>query len=290
MTGSVKARFFRLGFKLASRFLWRGRLKTIKTEDHSVAGRFTVRCYHPEGKARGPVILYFHGGGFVIGDIDAYDGLCRDLCSRSGYTVVSVDYRRAPEHRFPVAVEDCLLALDWLIQNAQSLGLTTEALYVAGDSAGGNLAAVTALEAKARYSGVIRGQILIYPVTAHYTAGFSSYDECGKGYLLTRKQMLWFWDTYLGGGYSQSYSDPLATPLLREDLEGLPPTLLITAELDPLRDEGRAYAKKMLNAGVAVRHAEYEGCQHGFIGIAGPTVDHSRALDDIVAWLRHLEL
>lgn len=287
----LKAKMFRSGFALASRVVWRRHRSNVRVEDHVInKGQLSVRCYRPEGDDAPPVILYFHGGGFVIGDVESYDGMCRDLCEKSRYIVVSVDYRRAPEHRFPAAADDAQAALAWLVDQAASLNISTDRLYIAGDSAGGNLAAVTTLAARDQFPGLVKGQLLIYPVTAHYAAGFASYDECAKGYLLTRKQMIWFWDTYLGSAYASGYSDPRATPLDRDDLAGLPSTLVITAALDPLRDEGRAFVDKLRDVGVAVTHAEYEGCQHGFIGIMGPTESHNRAMEDMVAWLRHLEL
>ncbi|WP_372809502.1 alpha/beta hydrolase [Litorivivens sp.] len=291
MLNTLKAQLFRGGFKIANNLLWRGRNRSVVTHDYVLAGgQVSVRCYTPDTEAPRPVMLYFHGGGFVIGDVASYDGFCRDLCQRAQIAVVSVDYRRAPESLFPAAVDDCMVALDWLVSQTQVHGLSLERVYIGGDSAGGNLAAVTTLEARERYPGLLKGQLLIYPVTDHYQSGFASYKECGKGYLLTEKQMIWFWDTYLGRSEKEAFVDPRATPLRRDDLGGQPVTLLITAELDPLRDEGRAYVEKLQAASVAVSHAEYEGCQHGFIGIMGPTKDHNRAMEDIVAWLRHLEL
>ena len=220
-----------------------------------------IRIYAPDDAGALPVVLFFHGGGWVMGSLDTHDDACRHLSRQSGCLVVSVDYRLAPEHKFPAAVEDAIAALDWVAANAGALGCDAGRLAVAGDSAGGNLAAVLAQVAHQRRAPPIAFQLLIYPVT---TMDFSaaSYREHGEGYLLTAEGMAWFRDHYLnhpGDGES-----PLASPLNAADLSGLPPAFIVTAQYDPLRDEGEAYGRRLQAAGVPAVVSRYDGAIHGF--------------------------
>jgi acetyl esterase len=246
------------------------------------AGDIPVRVYTPYGVAgRGPVpvIVYFHGGGWVIGSLASHDGTCRNLAQASGCIVVAVDYRLAPETRYPGAVEDAVAATRWVAEHARSFGGDPARLAVAGDSAGGNLAAVVALVAKAEGGPAIGFQALVYPVT-DFNFDTPSYSENAEGYLLSKASMEWFWGHYLGEDTSRGL-EPHASPLRAESLEGLPPALVITAEFDPLRDEGNAYARRLADAGVPVEHKEWPGQIHGFFG--NPALDDGQLAIEHVA-------
>lgn len=224
-------------------------------------GDIPIRIYRPAGSAVAPVVLNFHGGGWVIGDLDTADAQCREMCRRAGVVVVSVDYRLAPEHRYPAAADDCYAATVWAAANAASFGGDGARLAVGGDSAGGNLAAVVALMARDREGPTIRLQVLVYPVTnARFDTG--SYADNGEGYMLTRTTMQWFWDHYAPdeGPRMEAY----ASPLQASDLTGLPPALVMTAEYDPLRDEGEDYAARLIKAGVPTQCIRWPGLIHGF--------------------------
>jgi acetyl esterase len=217
-----------------------------------------------------PVLVWYHGGGWVIGNLDGADFACRMLTNASGAAVVSVDYRLAPEHRFPAAADDCFAATKWVVEHASELGVDGSRLAVGGDSAGGNLAAVVCQMAKKAGGPAIRLQVLIYPVT-DYSFATTSYTENADGYLLTRESMEWFWGHYLG---DDDGSHPKASPLREADLAGLPPAVVVTAEFDPLRDEGEAYAKRLREAGVKVEAKRYDGQIHGFF--ANPLIDDGK--------------
>jgi acetyl esterase len=234
-------------------------------------------------------MLFFHGGGWVGFDLDTHDPLCRDLCARSRHLIVSVDYRLAPEHPFPDGVNDCLAALDWLIVNAERLGGRADRIVICGDSAGGNLAAVVALQARTRHPGRLSGQVLIYPVTDHYTAQWPSYASCGgKEYPLTRDGIEEIWNWYVRDSREWQpgqTSHDLATPYRVKDVSGLPRTLFIIASDDLLRDEGLAYADRMEEAGNKVKTRIFPGQKHGFVGTE-PSAAHSEAIAEIAQWLQ----
>jgi acetyl esterase len=246
------------------------------------AGEVPVRLYRPAAEGRLPAIAYYHGGGFVIGSVETHDGTCRALANATGCAVVSVDYRLAPEHRFPAAPEDCWSALAWLAAEGEALGLDPSRLAVAGDSAGGNLAAAAALLARER-GPELRFQLLVYPVTDH---GFDtpSYLENGEGYFLSAAMMRWFWQQYLEE--PSHGADPLASPLRAADLAGLPPALVLTAEYDPLRDEGEVYAARLRDAGVPVTITRYAGMFHGFVRMTRILDKARTALDEIAGSLQ----
>lgn len=234
-------------------------------EDHHFAierGRLRARVYRAELDSASPALVYFHGGGWVVGGIESHDALCRSLARECGVSVVSVDYALAPEHRFPVAATDAFAATSWVAQNARELGLDPRRIAVGGDSAGGNLAAVAAIQARNAGGPALRFQLLLYPIT-DCDLNTSSYTENANGFLLTRAEMAWFWDHYEPDHARRS--DPLAAPLRVENATGLPPGLVITAEFDPLRDEGEAYARKLQAAGVEIRASRYRGMIHGFV-------------------------
>jgi len=239
-----------------------------KVEDRRIpgpGGDIPVRIYTPKGPGPFPMFMNFHGGGWVIGDLDTADSQCRDICNLAAAVVVSVDYRLAPEHRFPAAVDDAYAATRWAADNARALEGDAARLAVGGDSAGGNLAAVVALMARDRGGPPLVFQLLVYPVT---NAEFDtpSYRDNGEGYLLTREAMQWFWNHYCPS--VDERRNPLASPMAEKNLAGLPPALVLTAEYDPLRDEGEAYAKRLQAAGVATEHVRYDGLIHGFFAMS----------------------
>ena len=240
------------------------------------AGQIPVRIYTPVGTAPFPVLVYFHGGGWVIGNLDTHDGICRSLANRVGCLVVSVDYRLAPEHTFPAAPEDCYAATRWLAEHAGSLGGDKGRIAVGGDSAGGNLAAVVALMARDRGGPKLAFQLLVYPAT---DTDFEtrSYRENAEGYFLTRADMVWFWNHY--APRDEDRRNPYAAPLRAASLRGLPPALVITAEFDPLCDDGNAYAARLREDGVPVRLSQQDGLIHGFFQM-GAVIDRGRASVD----------
>lgn len=222
-----------------------------------------VRVYRPIGVDRDtlPVLLWLHGGGFVVGDLDQADADCRELATRARAVVVSLDYRLAPEHPFPAALEDAYAALLWLETHASEIGGDPSRIAVGGDSAGGNLAAATSLLSRDRHGPGIRLQLLVYPVTDLTRFDRTSTLENATGYFLTRDAMMWFAAQYAPG---ERAANPYASPLLAPDLRGLPPALVITAEHDPLRDEGEALAARLREADVPTTLSRYPGTIHGF--------------------------
>jgi len=242
-----------------------------------------LRVYTPVGPGPHPAIVYYHGGGWVIGSLETHDHLCRALTNRCGSVVISVDYRLAPEHPFPAAPNDSYTALRAVIDNAQELGVDPERISVAGDSAGGNLAAVVSLMARDRGGPLPRAQVLIYPATDRPTTT-ASYRENGEGYLLTRASMEWFWGHYLTGDAGAG-ANPLASPARAASLRGLPPALIITAEFDPLRDEGEAYAERLREAGVPTRCSRYDGAIHDFVRASFLMDQGKEAIEEIAAFL-----
>ena len=225
-------------------------------------GDIAVRIYRPVTDAAAlPVVVYAHGGGFVFCDLDSHDGLCRNLANRIGAVMVSVDYRLAPEHPWPAAADDLYAAVRWINDNADALGIDAGRIVVGGDSAGGNLAAVTALMTRDRGGPELAGQLLLYPVIA---ADFDteSYRAFGRGYYNPKPALQWYWDQYVPTVAERSH--PYASPL-GADLHGLPPAVVVIAGHDPLRDEGVAYADALETAGVAVTRLAYQGGVHGVL-------------------------
>jgi acetyl esterase len=256
-----------------------------RVEDHTVpgpAGSIPVRLYAPTASPPLPVLAYFHGGGWVTGDLDTHDSACRGLANRAQCLVVAVDFRSAPEHRFPAALEDCWAAVEWLGRQAGELGGDPARLAVCGDSAGGNLAAAVALRARDRGTPPIAAQLLIYPVL-DYDLETPSYQAKASGYGLTRDSMRWYWEQYLGEG-GDGFA-PEASPLREGDLSGLPPALIVTCEHDPLRDEGEAYAHRLAAAGVPVEHVDEAGMIHGYFRMAGVIGRARKTWDDCARFL-----
>ena len=248
-------------------------------------GSLRIRIYRPAHSVARllPTILYFHGGGFVIGSLEGDDLACRYFCARSGCAVVSVDYRLAPEHKFPAAIDDGVAAFRWLSAEAAQLGLDPSRIVLAGDSAGGTIAAVAAQELRGEPHPPCL-QWLIYPAT-DLAGGTASHKSCGEGFLLTAADLEWFRGHYLNS--PAEIDDPRASPLRAADLTGVAPALIFTAGFDPLRDEGEAYANRLTAAGVKTIHREFDTLIHGFIGMRGALQAAARAMDDMVAGLRH---
>jgi acetyl esterase len=245
-------------------------------------GELPVRVYTPEGEPPFPIVVFFHGGGWVVGTLDSYDPLCRALAAAVPAVVVSVGYRLAPEHRWPAAVEDAYAATLWASRHAAELGGAQHRLAVAGDSAGGNLAAVVALGARDRGGPAIAFQLLVYP--ALDAAGDTgSWREYAEGFYLTAAGMRWYWDHYLGGADGAA---PDASPLRAAFLGGLPPALVVTADHDVLRDEGEAYTARLREAGVAADVRRVEGVVHGFLRWRAVTGAADAALQEAAAALR----
>jgi acetyl esterase len=237
-----------------------------RVEDWMIPGSglgIPARVYTPSGKVGPhPILVFFHGGGWVFGTLETHGDICRTLCHRSGSLVVSVDYRRAPEHRFPAALEDCCAAVRWCAGHAAEIGGDPTRLAVAGDSAGGNLAAAVALRGRDNGGPTLALQVLIYPVT-NCAFDTASYHQYASGYGLTRDMMRYFWKSYLSRPADANH--PAASPLQAADLAGLPPALVLTAQYDVLRDEGEAYAARLAQASVPVRCTRYLEMNHGFV-------------------------
>ncbi len=266
--------------------------EVAKVEDRSIpgpAGEIPVRIYTPEGEGPFGVLVHYHGGGFVIGGLDTHDKECRALCTGAGCVVVAIDYRLAPEHRFPAAPEDCYAALEWVAANAGSIGADASRIAVGGDSAGGNLSAVVALMARDRDGPALRFQLLVYPcVDARMGDAFPSRKENEAGPILLLDTMQYFMNHYFGEGEAADANreDVLASPLLAASHEGLPPALVITAEFDPLRDEGEAYARVLEQAGVATTLTRYDGQPHAFFQFSTICDASKRAVEEASQALR----
>lgn len=251
----------------------------VSVEDRSVGG-IPTRIYRPSLEPELPVVMYFHGGGWVLGNLDSHDAVCRRLASESGFVVIAVDYRLAPEHKYPAAVDDCFLATQSVAENASEYKVDGRQIMLAGDSAGGNLCMAVSL--RARDDGLaIRYQVLIYPVVEP-NFDTNSYNAFATGHGLTRETMQWFWREYLEG----SDTDPTLAHFQDASLKGLPQTHVITAEYDVLRDEGKRLVERLRQANVPTTYRCYEGMLHGFVHFAGFFDDGVKASEDIGSLLR----
>ncbi|WP_458207544.1 alpha/beta hydrolase [Haladaptatus sp. NG-SE-30] len=238
------------------------------------AGSLPIRVYTPDGSAPFPVLVYFHGGGWVMGSLDTDDGICRALTNTIECVVVSVDYRLAPEHPFPAAVEDCYAATEWVVENPEAVHGDPDRLAVGGESAGGNLAAAVALHAR-DHGPRLAHQVLIYPPTDHSFLTTVD-DEHPEWYVFTKEDVAWVWNHYLESDFDGR--NPYASPLQARDLHGLPPATVLTCGFDRLRAEGIAYAERLLDADVRVEHRDYDDSIHGFIGLLDdPELRQARA-------------
>jgi acetyl esterase len=254
-----------------------------RVEDRTLPGpdgEIPVRVYWPSDADNLPIVVWFHGGGWVLGSLDTHDNHCRQLSDNVDAIVVSVDYRLAPESKFPAAVDDCIAAWNWVCEHATELGGDPRRVALGGDSAGGNLAAVACLIARERNLQQPRFQLLVYPVTDHEFET-PSIRENAVGYGLETEHMRWFFDHY--SRTDDDFADWRLSPL-RADLQGLPPALVVTAEYDPLRDQGEAYARKLADAGVATELIRADGLFHGFFGL------HALMEPAKVPWDRSVEL
>jgi acetyl esterase len=245
-------------------------------------GDLAARLYRPDGPGPFPVLLYFFGGGWTLGNLDTSDEVCRRLCAGAECLVTSVAYRLAPEHPFPAATHDCFAAVLWAAKHVNGHGGDSARLAVAGDSAGGNLAAAVTLQARTG-GPPLTCQVLVYPNT-EYGADTESMRENADPSFFNSRSVAWYWANYLAR--PEDGRNPLASPLRARDLRGLPPALVITAEYDPLRDEGEAYAARLAEAGVPVTRTRYDGMPHGFFTMTGTLEPARRATDEVVAYLR----
>ncbi|MGH8329304.1 MAG: alpha/beta hydrolase [Pseudomonas fluorescens] len=253
-------------------------LLAINVNDLSIKSQgrpLPLRLYTPAGPGPFPVLMFFHGGGWVTGDLDTHDGFCRLMCEWAGCAVVAVDYARPPEHVFPAAVKDCYAATDWVVEQGPSLGLDSLRIAVAGGGSGGGLAAVICQWAREQGTPQIMFQLLLYPLLDCLAQNPSNKDFA-EGYGLTAEMLEWYIEHYVPSGTSRA--DPRLSPLRSKYLHGLPPALIITSEFDVLRDEGRAYATRLKEAGVPVLHKEYPGMLHGFINYPAAHDDAKQAL------------
>lgn len=256
-----------------------------KIEDITIpgtVGEIPVRIYTPYGEGPFSVFVTFHGGGWALGTLDGHDGFCREICSQARCIVVSVDYHRAPEYKFPVPLDDCYTATKWTIQTIAAYGGNPDKIAIGGDSAGGNLAAAVALMARDKHAFSLTAQVLLYPAT-NYDFTTESYHNYQKGYMLTTAQVKWFWSLYLRS--EDDAHNPYACPLRAESAHGLPQTLVVTAACDPLRDDGLLYATKLANAGVSVQQLTYPTI-HGFLSFADRIDTGKKATTDIADYLR----
>jgi len=249
-------------------------------------GPLKLRIYTPAGSGPFPLLMFFHGSGFVLCSLDTHDGMCRNLAAGIGCVVVSVDYRLAPEHKFPDGPDDCLAATRWAAAHAAELGIDPVRIMLAGDSAGGNMAAVTALRIRDESGPTLCGQMLLYPVTDYHTPGTPSYAENADGYGLTRDTMEWFWGHYLKD--PAEAENPYASPLRTPDLARLPPAYVMSAEYDPLRDEAELYGERLRTAGVPTEITRRPGMNHGFLFWVGVVAAADTAMAEACAWARQV--
>ncbi|WP_439105646.1 alpha/beta hydrolase [Congregibacter sp.] len=282
MLQTLKVGVFRSVYRFSARRAWHApdvHSSPGALELPTTAGPLRGHLYRGAHAGERPMVIYFHGGGWVIGDLQTHHAYCQALCDASGATVLAVDYRLAPEHRFPTAQDDCLAAAQAIFEGLADFGPSNGGVVLAGDSAGGHLSLCTALAAGNDLRQAIKGLLLTYPVVDHYTRPSPSYVDCAKGQTLTSDIMRWFWDSYLGDQDPESEETQRAFPIRSAALATLPPAILCTAGRDPLRDEGMAIADAMRDAGVAVEQEHYPDSEHNFACTMGPTEDYK-------AWLR----
>ena len=261
-------------------------LSACQVKDSTIPGSgapLPIRCYYPQGDPPFPVVVYFHGGGWIMGNLDTHNAICHALANTSGCLVVAVDYRLAPEHKFPAATKDAFTATCWVSHNADHIGADARRMAIMGESAGATLSTVTCMMIRERGGPRLTLQVLVYPVTdcSFLTRSHKKYAD---GYMLTREMMNWIWDQYLTD--KRDAEHPHVSPLRAKSLRNLPPALVLTAEYDPLCDEGKAYAGRLKQDGVKVRYSLYEGMVHGFFRMTD-RVDRARqALQEVSSALK----
>lgn len=291
MLQSLKVWLLRHYYRWSGNRAWRGQFTDVpySTLQLPLPGRsLAARVYSSPTGRNLPLVVYFHGGGWVIGDLGTHHAFCQQLRELGGCSVVAVDYRLAPEHPCPAALDDCREAVHWLARHLESTGPNNGSIVLAGDSAGGHLAACTALALETEARGRLAGALLIYPVVDHYSTPYASYTERAKGQTLTSSLMRWFWDTWLAGGGADAAAAAGALPMHSRTLASLPPCLVVTAERDPLRDEGLQFAEQLRTAGVTVTSEHYGNAEHGFACSLGPTPDFRHFMTLAQGWLRTL--
>ena len=263
------------------------KLSVSRVKDMTIPGfdaALPIRCYYPQGEPPYPVVVYFHGGGWVMGNLDTHHAICHALTHTSDCLVVAVDYRLAPEHKFPAATQDAYTATCWVSESADQIGADASRMAIMGESAGATLSTVACIMIRERGGPRLALQVLVYPVT---DCNFQtrSHKKYADGYMLTREMMKWIWDQYLTD--KGEATDPYVSPLRAENLRDLPKALVLTAEYDPLCDEGEAYARRLMEAGVKVRHSRYDGVVHGFFRMTN-RVDRARqALQQVSSALKN---
>ena len=288
MLQSLKVGFYRRFYRLSSWQAWRA--PSVHDEPGGLElptaqGPIRAHLYTGAQASERPLLVYFHGGGWVIGDLQTHHAYCRALSAASGATLIAIDYRRAPEHPFPAAQDDCLAAAGAIAERLTDFGPDNGGIVLAGDSAGGQLALSTALAADGELRERLRGMILTYPVVDHYTRPYPSYEDCATGQTLTSALMRWFWDSYLAGASPEDPATQRAFPIRSDSLAQLPPTLLCTAGRDPLRDEGMAMLEALRAAGVPTDYEHYADSEHGFACSMGPGDDYQAWLTRCADWV-----
>lgn len=249
-----------------------------------LAGQIRIRVYTPDGQGPFPVLVFFHGGGFVLGDLESHDSMCRELSGGANVVVVATDYRRSPEHRFPAAADDCIAVTRWVVKNASQINGDAERVAVGGDSAGGNLAAVVSQQLRDEDRINLAAQLLIYPATRLDGVATKSMVDNATGYLLLRDDMDWFRSHYLGPNVDGT--DVRISPILAKDFSGLPPALVQTCEFDPLRDEGEDYGNALNAAGVPTVISRYDGSIHAAASFFTIMEPGRRMMDEAIRWLK----
>jgi len=288
MLQTLKVRFYRSFFRLSAHQAWHAPKvgsSSNTTELQTSQGPLQAQIYRGQQCDARPLVIYFHGGGWVIGDLQTHHAYCQALCDTSGATVIAVDYRLAPEHRFPTAQDDCHAAAQAIFATREQLSPSNGGIVLAGDSAGGQLSLCTALAADEKLKDALSGLLLTYPVVDHYSRPSPSYVDCAKGQALSSKIMRWFWDSYLGDANPEADSTQRAFPIRSKALDKLPPAILCTAGRDPLRDEGMAMADALRAAGIVVEQEHYPDSEHGFACTMGPTVDYKAWLQRCAEWI-----
>lgn len=291
MIRKLKAGVIRLYYRWINYWAWRGRYHLVDWEELEIPGQdrsIAARHYVTGTGADRPLIVYFHGGGWVVGDLKTHHPFCCELSGGSSCTVVAVDYSLAPERPFPAGPEDCLAAVKWIAENLESLGSCNGRLVLAGDSAGGNLALATCLDLDAKTRELVAGVCAVYPSVDHYKSDYPSHVEHATGQVLTTDLVTWFWDTYLGQLDPESAEATRAFPLRSDKLASLPSTLLVTAEFDPLRDEGQALGNELQKQGVPLVFRHFDNAAHGFACSQGRTEDFEYFIKSVRAWVRAL--